>query len=222
MRRAAGGASIGTVVALFWTALVSVSTPLAGLPRLEMEGGVLVLRSLPPILADEEVRSHLETGLTTTLALRLEARASTGRVEGGAVVTIRFDLWDEVFHAAAVGAASPPRRLRFQSYEDLETWWHGLDLEVLPATSANNTLTQARLVIDVVPFSAAEAQDTQRWFSKTLDDAKTSGVDDASAQQTSDALSRTFRLMMATSIQRRAIRVFRYEPEIVRSAEEPP
>ena len=183
-------------------------------PRLAVTEGVVVLSHLPPILGDEEVRRHLDTGLTTTLALRVEARDARGKAEGGAVVTIRFDLWDEVFHVAWVGAAGPPRRSPFDSFEALETWWRDLRLEVL-ASGPGRRLGQPRLVIDVVPFSAAEARDTQRWFSETLDDAKTSSAEDATTEENSDTLGRTFRLMMATSIQRRAIRVFRYEPEFV-------
>ena len=173
-----------------------------------------MLTRLPPILGDDEVRSHLDTGLTTTLAVRVEARDARGKTEGGAVVTIRFDLWDEVFHVGWTGAAGRPYREPFDSFEALESWWRDLRLEVLHAAPARK-LGQARVVIDVVPFSAAEARDTQRWFSETLDDAKTSSAEDTTTEESSDTLGRTFRLMMATSIQRRAIRVFRYEPEFV-------
>lgn len=223
MKSTAPMASGRAGVLLFWTALVCAalvwsSQARAAPPSLEVGHGGVVLSRLPPILADVEVRSHLGTGLTTTLALRVEARSDQGKSEGGAVVTIRFDLWDEVFHVAYLGAGEPPQRIPFQSFEELETWWRDLRLAVLPAAEARRArrLDQARLVIDVVPFSAAEARDTQRWFSETLDDAKTSSAEDTTSQESSDTLSRTFRLMMATSIQRRSIRVFRYEPEILR------
>ena len=204
--------------ALVCAALVWPAAARAAPPSLEFGDGGVVLSRLPPILADGEVRSHLGTGLTTTLALRVEVRSDQGKSEGGAVVTIRFDLWDEVFHVAYLGAREPPRRVPFHSFEELEIWWRDLRLAVLPAAEAGRAprMTQARLVIDVVPFSAAEARDTQRWFSETLDDAKTSSAEDTTSQESSDTLSRTFRLMMATSIQRRSIRIFRYEPEISR------
>lgn len=193
-------------------------------PRLELLDDTFWLSRLPPILDDKEVRDHLATGLTTTLALRLEARGETGKLKGGAVVTVRFDLWDEVFHVAYAGATGSPQRMPFESYEDLETWWRDLRLAVLPASSrTSRRLSQPRLVIDVVPFSAAEARETQRWFSDTLSDAKTSSAEGASSDESSDTLSRTFRLMMATSIQRRALQVYRYEPVIeTRPAGAPP
>lgn len=184
-------------------------------PRLEVSSGGLVLTRLPPILDDEEVSGHLRSGLTTTLALRVELRSEQGKQEGVALVTVRFDLWDEVFHVAQVGASGPAERTSFESAEALETWWRELRLAVLnvPERAAPRWI-DAHVSIDVVPFSAAEARETQRWFSETLDDAKQSSAEGTSSSEDGDTLGRAFRLMMATSIQRRSLHVYRYEAEI--------
>lgn len=204
---------------LLWTAWLALafaaSAEAQPPPRLEFSGGVLELTRLPPILDDVEVSDHLRSGLTTTLALRLELRGTLGKQEGGALVTVRFDLWDEVFHVAQIGAAGLAERRSFDSSEALEAWWRELRLAVLKVPDRGPPgWTDARLSIDVVPFSAAEARETQRWFSETLDDAKQSSTEGSSTGEDGDTLGRAFRLMMATSIQRRPLHVYRYVPEI--------
>lgn len=180
-------------------------------PRLSRDGEVWTLRSLPPILGDEGVRSHLETGLTTTLALRVVARGAGGRHEGGALVTVRYQLWDEIFEVSVVEPAGPPRRLRLESFDELERWW--TDLRVRPFAGEPPSLASARLEVDVVPFSAAEERETRRWLSDSLDAARRSATESLSpsAEESDDTLGRTFRLMMATSIRRRAVQEYRFD-----------
>lgn len=194
-------------------------------PRLEAGTDGVFLTRLPPILDDEEVRGHLRTGLTTTFALRLEVRPPAGRSrepDDTAFVTVRYELWDEVFHVGVVDASGRPRSLQVDTFAGLEAFWRDLRLAMSASAvqigAVGRVPGEVRLAIDVVPFSAAEAQETQRWFSETLEDAKRSSAEDvsSSAESSSDTLSRSFRLMMATSIRRRSIHVLRFDLHVVR------
>jgi len=85
-------------------------------PRLEAgSGSRLVLTGLPPILADEEVKEHLTTGLTTTLQFRVGGN----KLAGGARVEIRYDLWDEVFLVKAGGIDGRAESYRASSLDEL-------------------------------------------------------------------------------------------------------
>lgn len=181
-----------------------LATPLqaAEQPRIEVASErQLVLTGLPKILADEEVREHLNTGLTTTLQFRLGGRP---KLPGGARVEIRYELWDEVFQAVASGIDGHLQRHDAATFEDLLEWWGSLRLVILDASELPEPWPRTLEVIaDVVPFSQSEQDDTQRWFSESIDQARRSGTEDAG--DSTGTLSRTFDLLLATSIQRRAI-----------------
>ncbi len=199
--------------------LTSLGSPLAAQepPGLEFDAdGRLVLHSLPPVLGHDEVRPNLTKGLTTTFLLRVDPKGTRLRArprpQGGARIEIRYELWDEVFHVATGTADGGLVRRTLDSFGELESWWQGLRLVVAGSVVSGSGTDpprprEARVELDVVPFSQAEQRDTQRWFSESLDDAGSSGAEDIadSADKTSRTLDRTFHLLMATSIHRRAL-----------------
>ncbi len=180
-------------------------------PRVEVDRDQhLVLTDLPGILADEEVKEHLTTGLTTSFQFVLRGH---GQVPGGARVEIRYDLWDEVFLVAAGGIDGQAQRQQFESFEALETWWRSLELVILDgAKLAKPWPERLRITVDVVPFSQSEKDDTQRWFSESIDRGRRSGVDETgrAVEKEPETLSRTFNLLLATSIRRQAIVSYRW------------
>lgn len=212
--------------------LAWVSFPLAGdetqdlaarHPKLEIIGDyLLVLSAMPMILDQEEVARHLTTGLTTTFAFRFEAAAKAGgKVRGGARVEIRYELWDEVFHTVSVGMEGRPVRRQLTSLEDLHTWWRQLHVAVLdlrdqvPARTASG-----RIEVDVVPFSKAERDDTQRWL---YDSALRAGraVPPLPIEEGADrspvarnSLEQVFGVLIATSLRSRAVTSFRWQAEM--------
>ena len=174
-------------------------------PRIELDAEHhVVLTHLPPILADAEVKEHLTTGLTTTITFR-----PRGKMLGGALVEIRYDLWDEVFHVAAIGFGSRSRRAELPTFEDLEEWWRELRLRLLDDSRlAEPRPRQLRVTARVVPFSQAEEADTQRWFSESID--RRSGTDELgrSSEKRAETLQRTFNLLLATSIRRQPLATY--------------
>lgn len=213
---------------LSYLLLAALSPALAadGGPALEFDdGGRLVLHSLPPVLDDETVSPHLTRGLTTTFFFRVEpvgGRVRRPEATPGVTIEIRYELWDEVFHVATGTADGRVESRTLDSFGELESWWRGLRVVVAGGEPASRTYDpprprEARVELDVVPFSQAEQRDTQRWFSESLEDASQSGAEDVaeSAARAPDTLERTFHLLMATSIQRRALASYRWTVPIV-------
>ena len=106
-------------------------------PSLERSpGNGLVLTRLPTVLSHEEIRGHLGTGLTTTLAF--EVRVPGNKVRGGARIDVRYELWDEVWLVTRADTSGRTQRASFPSFERLEAWWRDLKLEVLRAPGSDD------------------------------------------------------------------------------------
>lgn len=180
---------------------------------LDPERGV-VLSGLPPILGEGELRRHLTTGLTTTLLFRLEPQFRAAAA--GARVEVRYELWDEVFHVAVLTADGRVERLILPSLEALDGWWQRLGLLVLEPRALTGAARDVRLVLDVIPFSQAERDDTERWFSETIGAAVTGDAEEAerSPDDREESLARVLSVMIATSIQRRALTSYEWTLEL--------
>jgi hypothetical protein len=168
--------------------------------------GNLVVSGLPDVLSRPEVRPHLTTGLTTTFLVRVTASDETGRkVKGAGRADVRWELWDEVFLTAALGAAGRARTESLPSFERLVAWWRGLEIPVAAGLSPGGRW-QVKVEVSVVPFSRSEQRDAQRWFSDTLGQ----GERPAPRAQTSEApetdrgtgLNSLLDLLIVTSIKR--------------------
>lgn len=160
----------------------------------------VVIADLPPILGEESVSRQLESGLTTTFAFRAEAN---GRSVGGARVDVRYDLWDEVFEVVAVGFDGRGTRETLAGRDALGRWWCSLELAVADsAVLPEAARHELRLSLDVVPFSASEQDDAQRWFVRSF--GATTGHDGSqvtdAADRRGDSLEKVLGVLMATSI----------------------
>lgn len=189
-------------------ALLCAAVTAAAGPRLEVgEEGRPVLTALPPILADPAVAAHLKTGLTTSFDFRLGPRRRQDRRAVAARVLVRYELWDEVFQVvAATGSDGETERHTAATFDELTEWWRTLHLPVPEAGDAK------WVTVEVVPFSRAERDDAQRWFSESLDRADGSPTEEVtrSAEEGSDRLSQIFHLLLATSIERRPLTSYRF------------
>ncbi len=190
-------------------------------PRLEMEASERpplqkwVLTALPPIFAGGEVGEHLKTGLTTSIVFRLALRGRAGdKITGGARVQVRYELWDEVYHAAALSIDGGVDRRTLASLDELDDWWRGLRLVLLERRAEELAPAAAvRLDADVVPFSHTEHEDAQRWFSESLDRSESSSAEEVgqSAGEQPETLSRMLNLLMSASIKRRPLLSYRWD-----------
>lgn len=182
------------------------------LPEIRVEGPSVYLRVVPPVLQEAAVAQHLETGLTTVFAFAVESREGPA-FTGGAQLSVRYDLWDEVYRlrrADARGEADlPPVRGR----TGLLQWWRAADFAVGPA-GARARATRLRVTLRVLPFSQAEQRDAQEWLLRSFRDA----APEAPRQELGKppGPSRTpvrdfYGAMLASSIGRRALISFTWD-----------
>ena len=200
------GARFITLVCL----VLSVSAVAATEPTLSRtDENKIVLSGLPPILADSEVAPELRNGLTTTFLFRASAPAAQGgKAEGAARVEIRYELWDEVFLVTALDGRGEPQSEILDSSEALAEWWSGLQLVILDGRKVRDSSREARVALDVLPFSRSEELDTQRWYAESVSRAD-SGLDDGNVRAGGGGgMEQVFTLLVATSIQRRPLTSF--------------
>ncbi len=189
--------------ALVALALVSAAATVRAVPpptlRVDTQHRI-VLGRLPAILGLEAVSRQLESGLTTIFVFRA---ASGSREVGAARVDVRYDLWDEVFEVLAVGFDGQGDRQTLDGRAALTAWWSTLELSVVDlSTLPGDQPEELRLSLEVVPFSASEQDDAQRWFTRSF--GATTGSDGAgvtdAAERRGDSLEKVLAVLMATSI----------------------
>jgi hypothetical protein len=193
--------------------LAALALPLAGAaaavqaPLAEAARDGLALTHLPPILAEEEVRKQLGTGLTTTFLFTAEARGAAGaKVAGAARVDVRYDLWDEVYLVSRLDGSGRLERANFPSFERLADWWRSARLLLIRAP-ADAGAQRVEVRLRIIPFSQSEQRDTQRWFTQALSGEKagSAGAVSDAVQNQPESFSQVINLLMATSIGRPAL-----------------
>ena len=139
-------------------------------PQVALKDGGRLALGLPKDLVDDpEIRAQLETGLTTTMILAVQARSGDGRrLKGGARIDIRFEPWDEVYELRVWHVSGKQETLKVDSLEGLRVWMAGYHLTVLRLDKAGSTGWKLNVELQVLPFSKLEQSDTQRWFANTL------------------------------------------------------
>jgi hypothetical protein len=185
-----------------------------GQPRVLVDaGGRLVISGLPQLLTDAEVKRHLDSGLTTSLVFQGGPQGATK--SGAARVDVRFELWDEVYLVTLVDGEGRIESSRQASAEALAEWWS--EVEIVLATTVGvgpRSGGQARVSLAVVPFSQAELLDTQRWLTESIGQAR-SGSRAARGGEDNGAVG----VLIATSMQRRAVRTLVWNIPIERRTE---
>lgn len=185
-------------------------------PTAIRDGGGVHLTRLPSILGRDEVRRHLDTGLTTSFLFKVSLRLPSGgsTLKGAARVEIRYEPWDEVYQLAALGLDGRLVQHNLSSFGDLESRWRDLRLLVLvpPERTRLGVGPKLRIDLEVLPFSSTEQRDTRRWFSESLERSGRGNAENAGqvSEERSETLGEVFNLLMATSIQRRAVVDYRW------------
>ncbi len=179
---------------------------------------LLVVSALPDVLSNAEVRPRLTSGLTTSLVLHATAADGKGRrLEGGAVVEVRYEPWDEVFLASVLGSDGLRRRESLPSLERLVAWWRGLKVPLLAAGDRAPAGTwRITLALDVIPFSRAEQSETQSWLSQSLAEQRESaqrtaaGAASPPPSAVAAPAAGMLELLVATSIKRHSLISFEW------------
>jgi hypothetical protein len=163
----------------------------------------LAVAVLPDLLTRPEVAPHLETGLTTSFALEATVvDEHGGRSSGAARIDLRFEPWDEVFHTVVQVAGAPPVE-RTLGRPEVAAWWRGLELDLLSVDGlSRGAAWKVRAELAVTPFSHAEYEDAQRWFSDSL---RRRAPDEAPTAPGTEPLPGALDVLIATSIRRASL-----------------
>lgn len=178
----------GLLAALVLLVTTGAVTPVEGVEASPESG-----RSTPlpeRLLLREGVREHLDSGLTTVFLLRAGSRGE----KGGASIEIRHELWDRKYLVHLIDQIGS-RNESFSSFEQLAEWWSTIRVTVLK-TKEN----PARVTLEVLPFSAFEQRDAQRWL-----------VDSVRRNERQSEARELLELMIGTTVRSRPILRMRWQ-----------
>lgn len=232
------GVSSRLAILVFVSLVMAAGVAAAEEIGVEWRDGALRLLELPDVLSAEEVREHLESGLTSTLALRAVVRRGRERFEAKGWIAVRYDLWDEVYRVATRGLFGN-RQWELASYPALVRWWGSpgirLPTQELPdedpeTSAAGSGRTgsgkewQVRIEVDLIPFSSAEERDARRWVSESLRHPERGATDSVaeSAEEGPEPLSNVLNVLLATAVRRRPVASWRWSATVPDAAEPPP
>lgn len=187
--------SARVAIALLALALTAAAPPASRPVATISADGHLDITLPPNILRNDEVQRHLTSGLTTVFLLTVNDSAS--RVE------IRYDLWDEKFLITIVDSERHVQKTTIDSFEHLADWWSHTPLRTGPARN------EAHAKLEVIPFSASEEEDAQRWLARSIG----AGSNPGDPSQPADATRSTggiLDLLIGTSVQRHPLQTWRW------------
>jgi hypothetical protein len=170
-------------------------------PAAQLRGETLGVKLPGGLLSEREVRKPLNSGLTTTFVV--VATLDDERTSG-ARIDIRFEPWDEVYFVTLRRIGAQPQTQRAASFAQLEAWWRETSLPLFTGAAG---VKRVQVAVDVLPFSLAEQEETQRWLTRSLGEARqpspppTSQAPNPRASASGSVLD----LLIGTSIQRRPI-----------------
>jgi hypothetical protein len=203
-----------SIICLVFLALLGLGTAVGAqmrevTSRVEIDDrGRVLLSGLPAVFDDDDVQRHLFSGLTTSFLFRV--RPPRPYPQGASRIDIRLELWDEVFLVTQMDGEGHLTQSQHSSLEALRSWWSGLAVVASgPVAASQHATGAARVSLDVIPFSQAELMDTQRWLAESMGGARAGGRTGEGA-----GVSRAVGALIATSMQRRAVRAWQWNVSI--------
>jgi len=183
-------------------------------PAAQLRGETLSVTLPGGLLTEGEVRKRLNSGLTTTFVL---VATLDDQRTSGARVDIRFEPWDEVYFITVRRIGVQPQKHRAASFAQLDTWWRETSV---PLFTAAANAKRVQIAVDVIPFSAEEQEETQRWLTRSLGEARQPAPPPAPSAQgpnpRASASGSVLDVLIGTSIQRRPIFRRRWQVEVSR------
>ncbi|MCH9650207.1 MAG: hypothetical protein K0U98_18360 [Deltaproteobacteria bacterium] len=192
-----------------WIALGGAASSFASSQPVALEvnpAGDLILAQLPAVLDHTTVAPKLTSGLTTTFYFRV-AVGRRDEALGGADISLRYDVWEEVF-LLTIRDGLGTTQTQQQPPDQLEEWWSNLRVALAPwrpsepnSDSPDQPLEMI-VSLTVLPYSSGELADTKRWLSRTGATGRQRPPDPGDRAQTSSHL---FDLLLGTSLERKAL-----------------
>ena len=134
-------------------------------------------------------------GLTTVFLLNVN--------DSGARVEIRYDLWDEKFLVTTIDSERTVRKTSIDSFEHLADWWSHTPLRTGPARN------EPHAKLEVIPFSASEEEDAQRWLARSIGAGSNPG-DPSQPNDATRSAGGILDLLIGTSVQRHPLQTWRW------------
>lgn len=193
--------------ALFVVAAAAAAARQPALPRAVLQSNQLLLSLPASVLRNAAMEKQLTNGLTTVIATSVEA----GAIRGAVRVDIRYELWDEQF-LVGVADASGRKQLTFATFDKLVTWWSAAAFRVA-TVSANDAPPRISVKMVIVPFSAAEEADAQRWLMRSLTEATNPRARDP---QKAGATTSILDVIIGTGVRRKPVESWRWTVPLTR------
>ena len=162
------------------------------------------------ILRGRDMEKQLSSGLTTLLVTTVEARSGKGTVRGGARIEIRYELWDEKYLVTLVDLGGRHPEQSFASAAELMSWTAATSLRIA-SSGSDASLSAVTVRVDVVPFSAREEADAQRWLIQSASTAAGASAPSSNAQAAPATNSiAVLDAIIGSTVRRRSIRSWRW------------
>lgn len=156
--------------------------------------GAMTITLPAELMKSAAVKEQLTSGLTTVFIVA----AAAGDARGEARISVRYELWEERYLVAVIDAAGQQRNLTLASEGELAAWWSGSPLVIIaPHPFAKEV--EVDIHLRMLPFSAREESETQRWLSRTL------STTPEHTEQTSERSASILRALVETSVKRRPL-----------------
>ena len=198
--------------AVLIAAAAAVARPPAA-PKAILESDQILVSLPSSVLNDAAMEKQLTNGLTTVVITSIEAASRRGVPIRGAVrVEIRYELWDEKFLVGVIGTHAHRQNLSFETFEKLVSWWSNAALGVA-AVSAADAPSRVTVKTEVVPFSAAEEADAQRWLMRSMTEARNTR---APPQREAGADTSILDVIIGNGVRRKPIRAWRWTVPLTR------
>ena len=184
-------------------ALVVLTSPLAPAqgPDLVLRPAGLTLRRLPPLLSEQMVARHLDTGLTTSFVFSVDAGRS---LRGAAQIRIRYDLWDERYTVERRDARPDSPAAAVLTKAGLGEWWRSLEL-VVSSSVPSARPEKAKITLQVLPFSQTEQRDAQEWLLRSFRTTGENAPPGEGSPASEAPLRNLYGSMLAASIGQRSL-----------------
>ena len=161
----------------------------------------------------EQFSKYLASGLTT--AIIVSAEDENGRGNRAAVrIEIRYDLWDEIYRVMKRDIAGTTEQLTLPTTARLNEWLTTTPFHVIDGRDGRIPV-MLRVGVDVIPFSATEQAEAQRWLLHSMRDAETRQLGGAVATAP-DETAGAFDRMIAGSVQPKAVLSFHWKVPVTR------
>ena len=130
--------------------------------------GVLTLALPESFARNSRVRNQLDSGLTTTLLIRVEGRTSgQTKLLGGCRIDVRYEPWDQFYFIKLWNQDGSAQNWQLTSFEELIAWFKASHPRVLRLPTLA-TVWELTTNVQVLPFSEQEMAQTQQWFHEHL------------------------------------------------------